>query len=507
MISILNKNRNLIEKIYVALVIAALVVIYVLKFYTAIKWPFLQEYREMTMIKFAEEFARGVNPYSLKALESEIPQVTSVYGVLPALMCAPFVFIFTKIGVSALIVCRVLTLAVEVLCLVLVGKTLEITSGKEYISVSGMALTAACFWRYRAFGGAFPDQWGMFMNFLLMYLVIRDEKREQYEPVKYAAILVGCFYVKQYFVFSVIGLLVYMFIHSKKDLIRLIYWGAGLTIASLIIVQLVFPLYLSEALPISQGSTESFGFGWSIGQVVFIARHYFLVPILVTFGVLVYNRVPGTKSYALLQIICIFPLVLVIARNSGTYATYWLQLWFIYVVIVIMQIVADVPYVIPMITTVLFMYQCRSILIEKPHDGACFNSWQEAYDTLDELGADGNILADAHFSLYLQNHGIETSEYGQCEYSGEGSLNNVRESALWSKFPYAIKILEKNIAYENTVREKLKKHEYSVVAFSTIYHYTISDEELSEYGYKMVKRTDLEAGNLVLDTYFWVPEE
>lgn len=567
---IAKKDIKTIEKLYCVAILLILAVIYVLKFYTAVFYPFPQEYREMTMIKFAVEFAKGVNPYAVSALSSEVPSVTSVYGVLPAILCTPFVFVFGKIGVSALVVCRTLTLLMEVGCLVLTYKTLNVLTSKKYISISGVMLMCACFWRYRAFGGAFPDQWGMFANFLLMYLIVSDEARLGnicIEPMDgsdaatkksgmnvdgrratlYALILVLAFYIKQYFVFSVVGILVYTFIRSKKDFIKLVISGAVLTVISLLIVQIVFPLYLSEALPISQGSTESYGFGWSIGQVAYIVRHYYLVPVafvvlgaaaLVALKAIRTKTGDGAKettvatgttlktvaqnvfsSYSVIQIICIFPFVLLIARNSGTYITYWFQLWFIYVVIAIMQLMNHIvdtfeterigtkACTIVMLMTLLFTYQCRSILLEKPHSSECIANWQEAYSVLDELGSDGKILADAQFSAYLMERDIQTSEYGQCEYSGIESLNNVKASALWSKFPYAIKILEKNIAHEERVREQLKNHEYSCVAFTSIYHYGISDEELENYGYKMVKEIDLEAGNLTLDTRFFVPEK
>ena len=150
------------------LLIACLAFIYGLKIYSVLSVDYPKELREMNTVVFAKEFAQNRNPYSRQLLSSKNPPAaTSLYGCAVPLILSIFLRLMTFTGLSALQICELITVIIEIAGCILIYKILMIKTDKRIISVAGTVIISSCYWRYAAFGGAFPDQWGVTAGFLL----------------------------------------------------------------------------------------------------------------------------------------------------------------------------------------------------------------------------------------------------------------------------------------------------------------------------------------------------
>lgn len=225
----MNTNKKKIsmniESVLAAVGIIMLCFLVVLKFYTILKINVPRELREATLAVFAKDLANGVNPYAISILEHEIPSATSLYGCFVPMVLAPFVKIFSFIGIGALQTCQIVTLVVEIVGIYFGYKIIYSITNNEFCSICSTIILYSCYWRYDACGGAFPDQWGVTLSIILAYLVYKDEERKRYRPLLYAAIIVVLFYIKSYFVFVTFGLFVYLLINEVKEAIKLVVAG------------------------------------------------------------------------------------------------------------------------------------------------------------------------------------------------------------------------------------------------------------------------------------------
>lgn len=224
---ILQNKKSLL---YLCCCCAAWILFLVIVFqkgYAILAYNTPKEIREMNTVVFAYHFAQGDNLYAASVMDNEIPAATSVYGILVPLILAPFLRIFSFTPLNALQICEAVTLCVEIIGAFFFYRLLYQKTSHRLLSVIGMILFYYCYWRVDAFGGAFPDQWGLTLSVILMWAICQDESREQYRPGLYAAMIIALFYIKQYFVFTVIGLCIYTFIRSKKKFGWLALYGAG----------------------------------------------------------------------------------------------------------------------------------------------------------------------------------------------------------------------------------------------------------------------------------------
>lgn len=497
-----------------------------------------QEIREMNTVVFADYFAHGKNLYAVSNLESAIPAPTSMYGFLVPLILAFFVRLFSFTGLSSLQICELITLAVEITGALFFYRLFYRKTSQRLTAVVGMVFFYYCYWRYDGFGGAFPDQWGITLSIILLYLVDRDTDRNAYRPGLYAAFIIGLFYIKQYFVFAVIGLCVYLFIRSKKEFTKLILYGIGEGFFSVLLVYCVFPLYFSEALPIGQGQTNTSDMAHSIGQIRVLNEVYkgAIVFGCVYFFMLLYQKINRKKwrgggkiLYEFCQLVCILPLTVYIAQNGGTTYTYYLQLWYPYVAAcctVAMGAVIDavkarqsiririVCYALCCLSVLFSLYQMlRAVPFFK-----CYfmteqerAAWDRSYQILEEYAQKGDILVPMLLSDYCLKNDMETSDYGQAQYNSPKNLENYKQNDLWQHLflvRYTEAVLEKNIHYNNVIiKQALANQEYSCIALTSAEDYWLTQEEVTGAGYVILQTEKLISGRTCWDVTFYVKEE
>ncbi len=496
--------------------------------YSVIAYNTPKELREMNTVVFAHHFAHMDNPYSLSTLEHDIPAATSIYGLLVPLLMSPFIRLLSFTNLSALQICELLTLVVELIGTLCFYRLTVRKTGNHLLSLTGAFLFHTCYWRYSAFGGAFPDQWGLALSIILMDLLSADEQKNHYRPFLYAGCMVSLFYIKQYFVLLTIGLCIYLLIYSVKDLKKLIFYGILLGCLSIVIVYLLFPLYFSEVFPIAQGQTITGDISYSLTQIVRLSVYYGPVMLLAIMRIIlnIYDiirrkHIRNIITYEFCQIIFIFPPLFHIAENQGTNYTYYLQLWYPYIIlngiVFATQLLAYLhrkcenliyindpktflsricPVVVCLLITlslikVLPSYRCDCMTQEQQ------KAWNNAYDILDKYSSDGEILVSMLLSDYCLERNLATSNYGQAEYNNIENLENYKNNRLWRNiflFDYTEDLLQQNIAYNQTVKDKIYTQAYRCIALIYAGEYHLTDDDLANAGYHIMASEELMSG-------------
>lgn len=537
-----TENRNILlwEKIYHGCCCLLLIVFgYFLlqKICFIIEFDTPKELREMTSVAVAHQFAYGKNPYAYSVLKNEIPSVTSIYGLLTPLLMAPFICLFSGDSLSALQICQMLTLFVEVMGTFFSYRLLFRRTGNILLSLCGAFLIHTCYWRYSAFGGAFPDQWGLTLSVILMDLILADEKKSHYRPFFYALIVIGLFYSKQYFILILPGMCVYLLLYSRKDLIRFLIYGGFLGCLSVAVVYLLFPLYFAEVFPIAHGQTITGNPAYSLAQIKKLSLYYAPVVAFAVIGGMMnlYNvirtrRLRGKVTYELCQIIFILPPLFCIAENQGTNYTYYLQMWYPYMILYGTFYAAvfskDLYHrwkdaashgmkqaVLSGMSFLLICCLCLISLLRVLPSYCCHGlsqkqrqSWQNAYDILDRYAGEGEILVSMVLSNYCIERGIETSNYGQAEYNNLQNLENYKDSKLWRNiflFAHTEAILQKNISYNQLIKDKIYDHSYCCIALVYPGEYHLEEDDLIKAGYQVTAAEELATGEQNWYTVFY----
>ncbi|MCM1122979.1 MAG: glycosyltransferase family 39 protein, partial [Eubacterium sp.] len=496
--------------------------------YSVIVFSAPKELREMNTVALARHFAYMDNPYSVSTLTRNTPVVTSIYGLLVPLLMSPFIRLFSFTSLSTLQICELLTLIVELIGTFCFYKVIIRKTKNHLAALIGALLFHTCYWRYSVFGGTFPDQWGLTLSILLLDLLYTDEQKKHYRPLLYAGCMVALFYIKQYFVLLVIGLCIYLFVLSKKDLLKLIAYGILMGGLSVIVVYFLFPLYFSEVFPIAHGQTITGDPAYSLMQVIRLSLYYAPVALPAFIGIVqnLYDMIRHKRSrdkftYDFCQIIFIFVPLFYIAENQGTNYTYYLQLWYPYLILYGVIFAANSlerllqkcnnpicfhhpRTLLPLIGSIAICMSAVLALIKvipsyrsEPMTQKQQEAWNHAYNMLDQYSADGEILVSMLLSDYCIEHDIPTSNYGQAEYNNRSNLENYKNNKLWRNiflFDYTEDLLQQNISYNQSVRDKVYARSYRCIALVYTGEYHLTDDDLINAGYQATASEELTAG-------------
>lgn len=501
------------------------------KGYTIAAYNTPKELREMNTVAFAYHFAYGKNLYSVSVLENTIPAATNMYGFLIPLILAPFIRLFSFMPLNALQICEALTLIIEIAGALLFYRLLNRKTNHPLLSVIGMLLFYSCYWRYSCFAGAFPDQWGLTVSVILMNILHDDKNENIYHPALYAGMIINLFYIKQYFVLTTIGLCAYLFIYSKKDLKKYLLYGVTFGIISVLLVHYIFPLYFSEVFPIGQGQVLMGDPGYSLKQLIKLSKDYGCMIIFGLFHVFagIHTMIKKKEmkkefSYEFCQLVFVLPFLFYIAQNQGTNYTYYLQLWYPYVIAygvasipVIGKYVRSIqsknirilcsilPCILIMVSFIKIIpfFQCSFMTNEEK------DAWRRSYNTLDQYASKGDLLVSMLLSDYCLENNMDTSNYGQAEYNTEGNLQNYKGNKLWRNiflFDHTEELLQNNISYNAQIRENISRQAYSCIAITYTWEYWISEDELIDAGYHVLTTETLHAGSQCWNVTFYVAD-
>lgn len=273
---------------------------------------------------------------------------------------------------------------------------------------------------------------------------------------------------------------------------------------------------------------------FSIGQVWEVNKVYVG---LITFGVLnafllIYQTVKKREikkeiSYEVCQLICMFPIVLYLAMNPGSYYTYWLQMWYPYVIVwcivstsAVLHHILSLRYAkvkalclgiccalmgcsfYQMLCKPPFFFRCNLMSAEERE------AWNRSYHILDEYAKEGNILVPMLLSNYCLENNIETTDYGHAQCNVPFTMENYRNSKLWPNFflvDYTEELLEKCIQYNDVeIRRKIANQDYSCIVLTSVKDYGLSEQEVIDSGYHVLTEENLSSGRQRWEVVFYV---
>ncbi len=505
-------------------------------FYAYITRSGPNEFRELTLVKYAVDFADGINPYSLKLLESDMPSNAGCYGfVVPLIMSVVMRLVPADMYIFAYEFCTILA---SVVSMIFFAKALSLRGVHPLFQAFGALSIFMATFSY-PYPVAMTEQYGFALATILMYLVIRDEKRGLYHPVIYAILLVIMFYIKQYYILIGFALFVYLLIKMHRDALRLFVIGIIMGITSVVAVWFIFPLYFPLAIARANLDATMDEWSYSFAQIKSIVLEeqpvafvFFIIGIiLVTKRVVDYrkyaqDRIWGKFKYSLrfelAAVVILLPFALYLARNVGQIKSYIYEIWVPYMAFCGLcavqelfnksndwnKILKHLTVAILCILTVLggfgvFKYEYKDM---SPANYKGFNeAWDQAYALIDKYASDGEVLIPAHLSAYCLANNRYADDYGQAEYMGENALGKFRDNKLYSKiFPNLGKLMEIDVRYEEQVKRAVSEGKFKlVVVCDGIGRFKLNDLDLNE-NYEEVANLTLRTGGEYFPTYFLV---
>ena len=532
-----NEKVNKIVKIilYVAIVSFLLYAIGV-KFYIVLSEGVPREYREMNSVQFANEFANGNNLYD-DELNSETPFATNMYGVVMPLVISPFIKcldMFTAL--SVLQISQLVTLIFEVVGIVMFYYLILKKTRNHILSAFASDMLFVCYWRYSPLGGAFPDSYGLTLTILIMYLIVRNEIKARYYVMLYVLITIILFYTKQYFAFIACGVFVYLWINlSFKKAFLYFISGISLGAVSILLVNRKFDYYFTETLPMAQGQTSTEGWDYSLIQIVQLSKGPFLLVSIMTViliitiiaicvvkkevnlgSVFVWNNEQKSVSYEMVQIFCIFPFVAYFAQNGGTSLTYYLQMWYPYVIVcgvitisIVIKYLKEYKKQVWIVGIYIFIgisiVSTKSWIITPRMSLEMRDNWNMVYAILDEYSEQGDILVSPHLSAYCIENDIYTSDYGQAQFNGLVNYLSWDNSKIWKKlFPETGRIIECSWNHHDIMKQNVEEGKYSCIAITDYYEYYSVLIELMDKKYVLLDEFPLQTGGQVWNTLIYI---
>ena len=514
------------------------------------------EYREAANFDLTLTFLNGINPYALDTLRGNVPACVFQYGPLFSLLTAGIHFILPFIDIFTLhyLVAFACVLAAGLMAAVIAYEQAQTLMPSACVFL----FTIACTWRY-GYINAVPDTLGVTVLVLIFFIETRNsiKGKDFYE----AALSVALLYIKQYFVIISLSLFIYKLISDKKAWVRFSISGLFLLAVSIFIINYTCPLYFTYTLLIVHGVSgqsvaashplfsfvslpkaglsgsflagvipsageasglPSTGWAFEILQLKSLISIFVFVFIGMIAGVIraFASRTPRYISSRLFVIhsAVAFMALLFLGQNDGAWLSYYLQLLMpsvlIYSFVSVEKDVMDngskkyakALYLILMFLMVMYTtYKMDSRLPYFEKSSEALSEWEKAYRYCDSYASEGEILYRAPLGInalsnrrYLYDNGHEMAIHQEF-------LDEYNSSLFYQKlFPYGGRLMEQHIRYREEMRQKVLRHEYSLVMSTATDGELVEQKDLEAGGYIKMDTLRLDMGWAYYDVDFWV---
>lgn len=488
--------------------------------------PYPQEILEPSNVALTNMFLSGSSPYSLESLETRIPGVNFDYPFLNSLVAA----LIAKIcGCSAVTAHFILSLF-SILASGAIGYHVAAKQSRTTVApVLCALLFMICHWRY-GYISASPDGFGLLLFLLTLYIPACSKIK--YKPVLCAIGITLCFYTKQYYAFVAAPVFIYMFLYSKKEAVKLFAITLGINLALAAVITTEWPLYWLRTLIfayLGAGIGGGFKFSTLISQL-----NYLIVSFAALFAVMVVALFLTVREYrkrsekirisikendvfavsVINTLVMILPLS-VLGRNDGAIITYFLQLWMAPIGVVALislerikcgrwERLFEAGYFMIAAFTIYFGFGRMPLHVLTDEEVA---NWQKAYEYTAKYSETGDIYYSR--SLAYDGFARDNGDW-MCGHDGEVSegtntwietLGVSDEMVLYTR-----KMVDQNLSYRESIRNKAEEHGYSLVTFESGVAFSALNEELcEEYGYECIDKLDLQLGIMSYEVAFYVP--
>lgn len=445
------------ELLLTAALLLAAVLLLAAEFQNIFRYYWLpHEMRDGANIRLAQLFAGGVNPYTEGAFRNENTSLVYMYPFLNAWIAG---MLSRLTGLPAALCIYLLnglyTLAAGCIGAVLVWKHTKRCS----LSVFAYLLVHSLFWRY-GFCCAMPDPLALLELFLIFLVADRETCRGREWLL--ALLTVLTFYTKQYFVIIAAVILCYYWFQDRRLCLRYFLICAVSASASLVLVYLFLPLYLTEAVWFIKQAASS-NFRYCLKQYKDMV--WFYLPLFAVYALdaglrLRRHRVEGggvlkgmlreEKPYLFYDCFLLIGAVclLYFGLSEGAYLTYYLQLFmpaFVVTGCAALFRLGEGKRAAAWISLTALLSLCQLYLHMDPgflteEEGAVWAQLRASvYGTREETAGDEGAESDTGvyvsfpFSMLPLMEGEPTLAYGQEDCLRDAALQGWEDSRLLQK--------------------------------------------------------------------------
>lgn len=516
----------------------------------------VNEYREAADVQLTQAFLDGDNPYRTESLtrerESGMPPVLYQYSFLNSALGALVALLIGGNAVTALYVLSLLSMIGSgILVYLMIRRQVDNTA----VPMIGAVLVLFCHWRF-GYLSTTPNSLGIFLMLLTTFFVSSSRVKGRLKLIITAILSVLLFYTKLYFVTVAFGIFVFMFMYKKADAFKYLLYCLFSGILSVLVIQLVWPLYFTYSVYFLNGMglkfipgaiktgvlTNAIGAGTLTAKIsvnvgafsyVFEQFGYIFITFAALFIVLLFSMISGiiqkrkvevlpndilalSVILTITQALCMF----VLGRADGTYLTYYLQLFVPYVIVAslicadryIMNGICAKSWVrvcfLALFAFVSIYFGYHKLPLNIMSDEAKGN-WKQAEEYTDNYNT-GKIYYSPELAYIAMKHGERSYDNGHSPVACRNGLKTWEQEKISHViFPYADDIALQNLAYQDSIKDGIKNHEYSLVTINNIGFLGDTDfpEYLKQCEYKQIDVLPLAVGNATYDVEFWIPAE
>lgn len=526
----------------------------------------VNECREAADVQLTQAFLEGDNPYLLESLdknrESGMPPVLYQYSFLNSALGAVIALL---VGGDARVALYLLAILSMIGSGMLVYLMIRRNVNNTTFPILGATLSLFCNWRF-GYLSTTPNSLGIFLMLFTAFVATSEKINGRRKLILTAIFSVLCFYSKLYYVTVAFGIFVFFFVCKKSEAWKYFAYCIGLGATSVLIIQLIWPLYFTYNIYFVNGMglwfvPQTIKFGVTTKQImagalamsvrinlgvfsyVFEQYGYMIVTFVGLFLVLAFSLITAvikrrrvnvqpndTLSLMIILTITQGLCLMIIGKADGAYLSYFLQLWMPFVIIASMicadryvlnnfifndrnekykkmQSLMGVGFVaLFAFVSVYLAYHKLPLHIMTEQE---IGNWQIANDYIDNYGADKTYYApELAFSAIMND--VRAYDNGHTAAASEKGLNNWKNEELSQKiFKYAGDIAIENIEYQKVVIEHIKNHEYGLVTLDE--YGFLGDRDfyllLEDYGYIKIDTLPLAVGNATYDIQFWALPE
>jgi len=523
---LLNK-KNLINFLGIILIVytAFLLIRICASVFGNISMP--NEYREAANIQLTQTIMKGINPYSLKSYEGDLPGMIYVYGPLYSVFTALLGLIFP---IDIITLHYVVTFAAVLISAAL--SAVMVYKRTEYLAAPAAVFLFIinCNWRY-GYINAVPDSFALMIAVIIIFIMsLKDFRLKNFLC---ALLSIMLFFVKQYFAVIAAAIFIFKLINDRKDCLKFFINGLVISLITFIAVSLTCPLYWTYSIYLAHGpfgitqeqyhaayggymkeytkeeleqkeqkrkeqeeklkkeNIENFtaesvntdpdsGFGYEILQLRSLAGIFIFVFLATLMGILRELKT-GFKDrkdfmfFLVIYMVVSFTALIYLGRNNGAWLSYYLQLLMpeviIYAFITVDRLLGkDDKRIAVCAFGLLFLmifftaYRTNGRLKVYEKDESQLLEWTKAYDIAARYAEKGEVY-------YVPLLGFQTFSNGQYLYNNghsmviTGFFRGEFFAVPWEQkvFPNGGMVLNRHYAYQEHIKEKVAKQDYELV--------------------------------------------
>ena len=466
-----------------------------------IQYPIPTEYRDWGLIDLSISIYNNKSPYSFV----DGPPFIFVYGVLSSLLVGG---ISTLSGLDGLVATKIIVCAcVLTSALIIAYEILSITQSRFYA-----ILGFCCMLWANSNSGVFfilrPDALGLVICLLSLVVIRRDTK--SINLMACSILLILTFYTKQYFIFVVLPIGLYLLIRRGfvTALMFSIYLLSFFALSILLALNL-WPAYFYQSIlaqfnsvggPWNYSGYQALQFGSIYWPMLALAAYYF-------YDVL-NKRVEVSSSENLYLLVLLVSLACLVpmGRNAGAFLSYHYQLALPALTIVGVLALCNLESTLIRVASVsliviLCIYHGQYPKFSSMYSDQSRHQWTTAKSILEEES--GEILVATPILNHLSGNFTRLDNgHSEC-YTALVARPYPLLNWIFPKRAMYYSEFEK---FYRGVVHKIDNREYKLIIVTSGYHPMIP-QAILEKQYRKFREIDLQTGAQVWKTEFWTPRD